>query len=107
MGSLLGLVEESVGGGRRESIGCGGWGIIVIVIMDIFSGKSQSKVDIAQICSQIAVRSTGCHSGSASDVVGEGVGVENVDVSCGGRGTIVIGVGIGKSQSSVAILALI
>jgi len=45
--------------------------------------------------------------GRASGVVEEGVGVENVDVSCDGRGIVVVGVSIGKSQFIVAILALI
>jgi len=105
-GQLAGIGGRACGRRKGESICCGGWGIVVVV--DIVSGKSRSKVAIlAQICSRIAARSTGCHLGRASGVVEEGVGVENIDVGCDGRGVIVIGVGIRKSRSIVAILALI
>ena len=105
LGNSAGSVEEGVGEIRGVS-GCRGDRAVVVV--SIGCGKSRSSFAIfSRICCRMAARSTGSLFGS-SVAVEERVGGEGLYPGCcGGVVVVVVGVGVGKSLSRLAMFARI
>ncbi len=105
LGGSTGAFGKGLGGIRGVS-GCRGDRAVVVV--SIGCGKSRSSFAIfSRICCRMAARSTGSLFGS-SVAVEERVGGEGLYPGCcGGVVVVVVGVGVGKSLSRLAMFARI